>query len=253
MHALVIDARWDVAPHPQATDRAKGRASFREHDIESFPGGMRRRRGPRCRHLMHDWIADAGSAARRRATEFPEALADCTPASSRSTRSSTATAAPGACSSTSCWSGSDTRRRSSTRATAPGTWAPCAAPTRATSARSANSSPARCSTTSTSSSSRRLAGPARLVPLPALATDRAVRQRAARGGDPRTAEGRQGRRRDLAQLTRLGRRVHRHPLQAQLTPRTDQPPARSRYPRVAGHAGQRAGCVSGGERRSDRM
>ena len=45
-----------------------------------------------------------------------------------------------------------------------------------------------------------IAGPARLVPLPALATDELSANALRVGGDPRTPEGRQGRRRHLAQL-----------------------------------------------------
>ena len=33
VHSLTMTPVWDVAPHPQATDR-EGPGSFREHDIE---------------------------------------------------------------------------------------------------------------------------------------------------------------------------------------------------------------------------
>ena len=40
VHTLAMTPVWDVAPHPQTTER-EGPSSFREHDIEPFPGGMR--------------------------------------------------------------------------------------------------------------------------------------------------------------------------------------------------------------------
>lgn len=58
VHALAMTPVWDVAPHPQATDR-EGPGSFREHDIEPFPGGMRPPSWPEVPALMGDWIADA--------------------------------------------------------------------------------------------------------------------------------------------------------------------------------------------------
>ena len=58
VHALAMRPVWDVAPHPQATDR-EGPGSFREHDIEPFPGGMRPPPWTEVRALMRDWITDA--------------------------------------------------------------------------------------------------------------------------------------------------------------------------------------------------
>lgn len=39
IHHTAMTPVWDVAPHPEATDR-EGPGSFREHDIEQFDGGM---------------------------------------------------------------------------------------------------------------------------------------------------------------------------------------------------------------------
>ena len=64
VHALAMRPVWDVAPHPQATDR-EGPGSFREHDIEPFPGGMRPPLGSRCRALMRDWITEAQALRER--------------------------------------------------------------------------------------------------------------------------------------------------------------------------------------------
>ena len=39
VHTTTLGPVWDVAPHPDATDR-EAPGSFREHDIHPFPGGM---------------------------------------------------------------------------------------------------------------------------------------------------------------------------------------------------------------------
>ena len=39
VHAMAMTPVWDVAPHPMLLPRRPG--SFREHDIEPFPGGMK--------------------------------------------------------------------------------------------------------------------------------------------------------------------------------------------------------------------
>jgi hypothetical protein len=58
VHALAMTPVWDVAPHPQATER-EGPGSFREHDIEPFPGGMRPTTWPDVPRLMREWVTDA--------------------------------------------------------------------------------------------------------------------------------------------------------------------------------------------------
>lgn len=58
VHTLAMGPVWDVAPHPQATDRERP-GSFREHDIEEFPGGMRPPSWPEVPALLRDWITDA--------------------------------------------------------------------------------------------------------------------------------------------------------------------------------------------------
>src|SRR5947209_639916 len=39
VHEIALGPVWDVAPHPNATDR-EAPGSFREHEIAPFPGGM---------------------------------------------------------------------------------------------------------------------------------------------------------------------------------------------------------------------
>ncbi len=64
---------WDVAPHPDATP-AESPGSFREHDIRPFPGGMAPASWPTVAACMHDWIERAKSL-RPRTPMFPEEIA----------------------------------------------------------------------------------------------------------------------------------------------------------------------------------
>jgi hypothetical protein len=58
IHSLAMTPVWDVAPHPQATDR-EGPGSVREHDIERFPGGMQPPPWSEVPAVMRDWVTDA--------------------------------------------------------------------------------------------------------------------------------------------------------------------------------------------------
>jgi hypothetical protein len=58
IHSLAMTPVWDVAPHPQATSR-EGPGSFREHDIAPFPGGMEPPLWVEVPALMRDWITQA--------------------------------------------------------------------------------------------------------------------------------------------------------------------------------------------------
>ncbi len=60
VHRLALTPVWDVAPHPNATDRERP-GSFREHDIQPFPGGMLPPPWPEVPLLLADWITDAQS------------------------------------------------------------------------------------------------------------------------------------------------------------------------------------------------
>ena len=57
VHALAMSPVWDVAPHLQASER-EGPGSFREHDIQPFPGGMQPPTWTDVPALMRDWITD---------------------------------------------------------------------------------------------------------------------------------------------------------------------------------------------------
>jgi hypothetical protein len=65
---------WDVAPHPQATAKERP-GSFREHDIEPFPGGMPPPEWTQVPVLIRDWIRDARALRKVEGGEFAEALA----------------------------------------------------------------------------------------------------------------------------------------------------------------------------------
>ena len=58
VHILAMTPVWDVAPHPQATPKERP-GSFREHDIEPFPGGMQPPEWTQVPILISDWIGDA--------------------------------------------------------------------------------------------------------------------------------------------------------------------------------------------------
>src|SRR6478609_2847500 len=74
VHTLAMTPVWDVAPHPQATPR-EGPGSFREHDIEPFPQGMRPPEWTEVPVLIRDWIADAQALRKADESMIAEALA----------------------------------------------------------------------------------------------------------------------------------------------------------------------------------
>jgi Fic/DOC family len=57
IHTLAMTPVWDVSPHPQATER-EGPGSLREHNIERFPGGMQPPPWPEVPALARDWVSD---------------------------------------------------------------------------------------------------------------------------------------------------------------------------------------------------
>jgi Fic/DOC family len=74
VHSLAMTPVWDVAPHPQATDRERPGA-FREHDIEPFPGGMQPPPWTDVAALMRDWITDTQALRGADEAMIAEALA----------------------------------------------------------------------------------------------------------------------------------------------------------------------------------
>jgi Fic family protein len=74
VHSLAMTPVWDVSPHPQATDR-EGPGSFRAHDIEPFPGGMQPPPWPETSALMRDWVSEARKLPKVNDASFVERLA----------------------------------------------------------------------------------------------------------------------------------------------------------------------------------
>ena len=74
VHKLAMDLVWDVAPHPQATDRERP-GSFREHDIEPFSGGMQPPTFPDVPHLIAEWLEEVALIRDAEPLQFPEAIA----------------------------------------------------------------------------------------------------------------------------------------------------------------------------------
>jgi len=74
IHRLSMHPVWEVAPHPQATgNEAPG--SFREHDIQPFSEGMQPPPFAEVGGLMHDWVLRACELRDLDDVSLPEALA----------------------------------------------------------------------------------------------------------------------------------------------------------------------------------
>lgn len=74
IHSLAMTPVWEVAAHPQATPKERP-GSFREHDIEPFPEGMRPPEWTEVPVLTRDWIGEAGALGKVDAAGITEALA----------------------------------------------------------------------------------------------------------------------------------------------------------------------------------
>jgi fido (protein-threonine AMPylation protein) len=74
VHELAMTAVWDVAPHPQATGRERP-GSFREHDIHPFPEGMTPPPWPEVSALLNGWVSAAQLLVEGEQTAFPETCA----------------------------------------------------------------------------------------------------------------------------------------------------------------------------------
>jgi hypothetical protein len=70
---MAMSKVWEVAPHPDAGPN-EGPGMFRQHNIHPFPGGMRPRDWPEVQALTTDWVVRA-SALRDADEPLPEALA----------------------------------------------------------------------------------------------------------------------------------------------------------------------------------
>lgn len=57
IHTMALTPVWDVAPHPDASPR-EGPGSFREHEINAFPGGMTPVTWPQVPAEIDAWVRD---------------------------------------------------------------------------------------------------------------------------------------------------------------------------------------------------
>ena len=73
VHQQVMALVWDVDPHPDATS-AEGPGSFRQHEIEEFSGGMKPASWPLIDAEMASWLDEANNIEAR-SPNFPEQIA----------------------------------------------------------------------------------------------------------------------------------------------------------------------------------
>ena len=74
VHHMAMAPVWEVAPHPDASDR-EAPGSFREHEIRPFPGGMVPVTWTLVPAETEAWVARV-NALDSGASDFPEALAE---------------------------------------------------------------------------------------------------------------------------------------------------------------------------------
>jgi len=74
VHKLALDLVWDVSPHSRATDHEQP-GSFREHDIEPFPEGMRPPPFPEVPQRLAGWIDEVNELTTTAPLAIPEQLA----------------------------------------------------------------------------------------------------------------------------------------------------------------------------------
>ena len=73
VHQQLMNLVWDVEPHPEATPQ-EGPGCFRQHEIEDFPGGMKPVSWPLIDAEMAGWLEYANRIEARSPT-FPEQVA----------------------------------------------------------------------------------------------------------------------------------------------------------------------------------
>lgn len=73
VHTAAMGPVWDVAPHPDAGDQ-EGPGSFRQHEIAPFPGGMQPPTWVLVDGAMQDWLVRANALVPR-SPDFAEQIA----------------------------------------------------------------------------------------------------------------------------------------------------------------------------------
>ena len=74
IHRIAMTPAWDVAPHPDATD-SEAPGNFRTHDVHPFPGGMRPVTWPLIAAELTAWVDDVNELDAAHLL-FPLALGD---------------------------------------------------------------------------------------------------------------------------------------------------------------------------------
>jgi Fic family protein len=74
VHTMALGPVWDVSPHPEAGDDERP-GSFRRHDIETFPGGMKPPLWTDVPIRLDEWLADAQALRGLDAPHVPAELA----------------------------------------------------------------------------------------------------------------------------------------------------------------------------------
>ncbi|MPZ63028.1 MAG: Fic family protein [Propionibacteriales bacterium] len=74
IHHVCMSPAWQADPHPDASG-AEGPGSFRRHQFAAFPGGMQPPSWVEVEGLMRTWVTDAAAITDADAEPLPEALA----------------------------------------------------------------------------------------------------------------------------------------------------------------------------------
>lgn len=74
IHHLCMSPVWQVEPHPDAS-AGEDPGSFRQHEIADFPGGMKPPSWVEIDALMRDWVTEAVSVTESGDVPLPELLA----------------------------------------------------------------------------------------------------------------------------------------------------------------------------------
>lgn len=74
VHTLALAPVWEIAPHPEASDDERP-GSFRRHDIETFPGGMKPPAWAEVPMHIDGWVAEAQTLRGLDAPHVPAELA----------------------------------------------------------------------------------------------------------------------------------------------------------------------------------
>jgi len=73
VHEMAMTPLWDIEPHPDSTP-SESPGAFREHDIQPFTGGMTPPSWVEIPAEMNDWL-DHANSLRTRTPSFPEEVA----------------------------------------------------------------------------------------------------------------------------------------------------------------------------------